>query len=712
MGCRVSAGVRNPAGYAIGVDVGGTFTDVVVCAPDGAVTVAKAATTPEDQSVGVLKGLDLAAAQLGLSLHALLADAGRVVHGATVATNALLEGKGARVGMLTTAGHRDVIEMREGLKPDRYNLRMPPPVPMVPRTLRLPVIERIRADGTAETPLDEASLHAALDALAAAEVQAVAVCFLHAWRNPDHERRAAEAARQRLPGAYVTVSSDVLPEIKEYERFCTTVANAMVGPVVQFYLTRLAQRLQEAGLPRPPLIILSHGGVATVEEAGRLAAGTALSGPAGGVAAAMALSRQGAGADLVTFDMGGTSTDIALVRDGAASLSSARGVGEVRIALPSLDIVTLGAGGGSIAEIGASGLLRVGPNSAGAVPGPACYGRGGTAPTVTDASLVLGYLDGALGGALRLDPDAARAALAGLGARLGLGMEQAAAGVHRLVNARMADGVRVVTVRRGVDPRRFTLLSFGGAAGLHVSAVAAELGIRRVLVPLQASVLSAWGMLNTDLTVHLACSFAQANGLDPAALDAAFEAMERDGRARLSWFGGPVHAARSADLRYGEQVFEITVPLDGLDLQQADARTAIEARFHARHEALFTYSLPDQEVVLSNARVAVTGRLPPLPAPHSCSGTAARVGSRRVWLDGWQDVPVWDFAAVAPGQALTGPALVQSMTTAVLLRPGDCAQSDARGWLELGVAKTSREAAPEAIIPKATMPKTTMKEQR
>ena len=672
-------------GWAIGIDVGGTFTDVVVCAPDGTATVAKVATTPSDQSKGVLDGLRRASAQLGLALPDLLAQTERIVHGTTVATNALLEGKGARVGLLTTAGHRDVIEMREGLKPDRYDLRMPPPLPLIPRALRIGVRERVRADGTVETPMDPASLEAGLNTLAAAGVEAVAICFLHAWRNPAHEQAAAERTRHRLSGVYVTASSDVLPEIKEFERFCTTVGNALVGPLVQAYLARLAERLAEAGLKRPPLIILSHGGVTTVPEAGRLAAGTALSGPAGGVAAAAALSRQGAGENLVTFDMGGTSTDIALLRQGAAALSDGRAVGAVRIALPSLDIVTLGAGGGSIADIGPSGLLRVGPASAGAVPGPACYGRGGTLATVTDANLVLGYLDPALGGALTLDPGAAREAVARLATQLGLGIEDAAFGVHRLVNARMADGVRVATVRRGVDPRRFALLSFGGAAGLHVSAVAAELGVQRVLVPLQASVLSAWGMLNTDLTVHLVRSFA-AGAPDPGPLAQAYAEMEREGRARLAWFDGRVTAARTADLRYGEQVFEVAVSLDGIDLSSSDAQAQIETRFHERHQALFTYALPDQVVVLSNARLAVSGHLPPRPAlPSAPPQGDAQIGSRRVWLAGWHDATVWDFAALPPGQALTGPALIQSATTTVLLRPGDRARLDARGWLEIGI---------------------------
>src|SRR5580692_2911589 len=334
--------------YTIGIDVGGTFTDIVVTRPDGATIIAKAATTPGDQSDGVLDGIARAAAALDLSPEALLGQASRIVHGTTVATNALLEGKAARVGMLTTEGHRDIIEMREGLKPERYNLRMTPPAPLVPRQLRVGVRERMRPDGTLEIPLDRASLDAALDRLAAENVQAVAICFLHAWQNPEHEQAAAAVARQRLQHAYITTSADVLPQIKEFERFSTTVANAAVGPVIEAYLRRLQSRLAEAGFAGTLFVILSHGGVASVDEAVRLAAGTALSGPAGGVAAAVALSREGVARDLITFDMGGTSTDIALVQHGRPFLAAARGVGGARIALPALDIVTLGAGGGSI----------------------------------------------------------------------------------------------------------------------------------------------------------------------------------------------------------------------------------------------------------------------------------------------------------------------------------------------------------------------------
>ncbi len=664
----------------IGIDVGGTFTDLAGIDEAGRTSIAKAASTPHDPSDGVLEGLSLLAQGLGLDLPGLLAATSRIVHGTTVATNALLEGKGARVGMLTTEGHRDIIEMREGLKPERYNLRLPPSPALVPRGLRIGVRERLRADGSVEIALDPASLDAALDLLAADGVQGVAICFLHAWRNPAHEQLAAAAARARLPGVFVTTSSDVLPQIKEYERFSTTVANALVGPIVQTYLGRLETRLAAAGYAGPLFIMLSHGGVATVAEAGLLAAGTALSGPAGGVAALTALARQGAGAYLVGFDMGGTSTDIALIRAGAAFLSSARGVGEARIALPSLDITTLGAGGGSIAHLGADGMLHVGPRSAGAAPGPACYGTDGSEPTVTDANLALGYLDPAnfLGGRRHLDVGAAQAALHRLGTTLGLNPVETAAGIHRLVNARMADGIRVATVRRGIDPRRFALLGFGGAAGLHATAVAAALGMRRVVVPVQAAVLSAWGMLNTDLRVELVRSLSQSGAPDIAQAADAVQAMQAEGNARLRWFDGELRSAITADMRYGEQVSDIQVAVDPAWLTAPDGAERLAAAFHDRHAALYTYALPDRMPVLVNIRVTVTGGMPPVPATSNLP-TPAPVGRRNVYLGDWQEVAVHRLDAL--DRPITGPALIESETTTILLRTGDVARPDPRGWL-------------------------------
>ncbi len=676
--------------YRIGVDVGGTFTDVVGIAADGTETLAKASSTPQDQSIGVVEGLQNLATALGLTLADLLARTDRIVHGTTVATNALLEKKGARLAMLTTEGHRDVLDMREGLKPERYDLRLPAPTPLVPRRLRLPVRERLRADGSVEIALDQASLQASIATLKAEGVESVAICFLHAWRDAKHERAAAEAVQAALPDCYVTLSADVLPQIKEFERFSTTAVNAYVGPVVSRYLARLRGRLGEAGFTGPVFVILSHGGVAPVEEAARLAVGTALSGPAGGVAAAVALARQGLAQDIVTFDMGGTSTDIALVSEGEAALGRGRTVGGERIALESLDIVTLGAGGGSIAHLGASGTLQVGPQSAGAVPGPACYGRGGTQPAVTDANLVLGYLDAGnfLGGAQQLDVAAAQAAVAALADKLGITPDACALGIHRLVNTRMADGVRVATVRRGVDPRDYTLLAFGGAAGLHATAVARELGLRRAAVPLFAAGLSAWGMLHTDLRYELSQSSIAAGGMPAdAEIAALYDRLEADARGRMAeWYQGNIAASRSADMRYGEQVFEIAVPLEGIDWRGADLGQQLRNAFHARHRALFTYDLPEEEVVLVNARVAAVGALPVAER----AGTAATVpeatpiGERLIRLEaGSVSAPVYGFEKLAPGQQLAGPAIVESATTTVLLLPGDAARMDARGWLDI-----------------------------
>ncbi len=675
----------------IGIDVGGTFTDLVAVDDTGRATLAKVASTPDDPSIGVMAGLDRLADLLDLAPPALLAQTERIVHGTTVATNALLEHKGARVGLLTTEGHRDVIEMREGLKDDRYNLRMPPPEQLVPRALRLGVTERMRADGTIETPLDRTSLATSIEALKRAGVEAVAVCYLHAYRDPRHERDTAAALAEAMPDAYVSLSSDVLPQIKEFDRVSTTVVNAYVGPALSRYLRRLEQRLVEAGYRGPILIIQSHGGVAPIAESARLAAGGVLSGPAGGVAGSRYATRLLGSGNLIPFDMGGTSTDICLIVDGEPALVSGRGIGGHRLALNSLDIVSLGAGGGSIGRVDAGGILHVGPQSAGAVPGPACYGRGGTDPTVTDANLVLGYLDPAhfLGGAARLDAAAAEAALDRLATRLKVDRTAAAEGVHRVVNTNMAEGIRLVSVRRGVDPRRFALLSFGGAAGLHVTDVARQLDLTRVVVPRVAAVLSAWGMLATDLRFEVSRThIGDTTRLDGAGIKRLFAEMEQEGLARLrASFDGPVRVHRSVEMRYGEQIFEITVPLDGIDWDAEDPLPQIVERFHNRHEELYTYALRDQGAVLVNARAAVIGVLPGVPSEpvRAAQADAAPRGERRVWLREWTTVPVFEFDEIAPGQAIAGPAIVESAMTTVLLRPGNRATVTPNGWLDISV---------------------------
>lgn len=675
----------------IGIDVGGTFTDLVAVDATGKATLGKVASTPDDPSIGVITGLEQLAGAFGLTLAALLRETERIVHGTTVATNALLEHKGAKVGLLTTAGHRDVIEMREGLKDDRYNLRMPPPEMLVPRARRLPVKERMRADGRVETPLDRASLNAAIETLKEQNVESVAVCYFHSWRDPGHERATAAALADAMPGVYVSSSSEVLPQIKEFDRISTTIVNAYVGPALSRYLRRLEQRLTEAGYRGPLLIIQSHGGVAPVAEASRLAAGAVLSGPAGGVAGSRYAARLLHEGNLIPFDMGGTSTDICLIVDGEPVLVAGRAIGGHRVSLNSLDIVSLGAGGGSIGRVDAGGILHVGPESAGANPGPACYGRGGAAATVTDANLVLGYLDPAhfLGGRATLDGRVAEAALDRLGEQLGVGRITAAEGVHRVVNTNMAEGIRLVSVRRGVDPRRFALLAFGGAAGLHVTDVARQLDLVRVVVPRVAAVLSAWGMLATDLRFEISRThIGDAGRLDGAAVKQLFADMETEGLARLrASYDGPVKLHRSVEMRYGEQVFEIGVDLDGIDWSVADPLPQIVERFHRRHEDLYTYALRDQEAVLVNARAAVIGVLPQLPQePEKLAGPAAQArGERRIYLGGWITVPVYDFEALAPAQPITGPAIVESAMTTVLLRPGNTATVTPHGWLDVSV---------------------------
>ena len=674
--------------YRIGIDVGGTFTDLAAVDERGRVVIAKCASTPADPSEGLIEGLGLLAAELGMDLPGLLATTSRIVHGTTVATNALLERKGARVGLLTTEGHRDVIEMREGLKPDRYNLRMPPPVPLVPRALRLGVRERMRFDGTVVAPLARASLTRALAALKRAKVEAVAVCYLHAYRNARHETLTGRAVARALPRAFVSLSSQVLPQIKEYERVWTTVVNAYVGPALASYLGSLAARLRARGYRGDVLIMQSHGGVAPIRESARLAAGAVLSGPAGGVAAGAHSARLLGDGNLITFDMGGTSTDIALLQNGEAALTGEKTVGIARVALPSLDIHTLGAGGGSIAWVDAGRILHVGPESAGAVPGPACYGKGGTSASVTDANVVLGYLDprNFLGGRIALDSGAAQAAVERIAKRLGTSTVDAAEGIAKVVNTNMAEGIKIVSVRRGLDPRKFTLVAFGGAAGLHVTEVARLLEIRRVVVPDVAAVLSAWGMLATDLRYELVRSHvSEAARMTPSALRRLFAAMEADGRKRLGKFDGAVTVRRALDMRYGEQIFEIPVPLDGVDLAAADLMEQIVTRFHRRHEELYAYSAPGQEVVIVNARVAVVGALPPLGAEPSAArrASAAPAGKRRVYLGDWVEIPVYRMDALPAGHETKGPVLYESATTTVLVREGERVSVTPHGWLDI-----------------------------
>jgi len=623
----------------------------------------------------------------------MLAATDRVVHGTTVATNALLERKGAKVALLTTEGHRDVIEMREGLKGDRYDLRSPPPEPLVPRELRFGVRERLKPSGDVATALDHQSLGDAIAAIGRSGATSVAVCFLHSYLNPEHEIAAVERLARELPGISVSRSSDVLPQIKEYERVSTTIVNAYVGPLVRHYLISLQQRLIEAGFKGSLFVVLSHGGMAPVEEASRLAAGTVLSGPAGGVSGGKRCADLLGIPDLVPFDMGGTSTDISLISEGRAALSADGMLAGQRIALRSLDIASIAAGGGSIASVDAGGTLRVGPESAGSVPGPACYGNGGLAATVTDANVVLGYLDAAafMGGQRPLDRAAAEAAIDRVAASLDLSRLQAAAGIYRMINVKMADGIRLMTLRRGVDPRRFALLSFGGAAGLHAVEVARELDIKRIIVPTAASVLSAWGMLTSDLRYEVSRThYGAGRSISASEVRDLFAQLEQQAAGRLrSWFAEPVTIERSAEMRYGEQIFEIDVALNDLDWNAADLADQIEGRFHRRHEELYTYASPGQEVVFVNARVAAIGAVAPRGQdlkPASAAAACVPRATRPAFFGEWRQVPVYALESLAPGQSLQGAAIIEAETTTIVVNAGDRVTVNALGWLDIELA--------------------------
>jgi N-methylhydantoinase A len=676
------------AALRIGIDVGGTFTDLVAIDEAGRTVFAKSPSTPADQSVGVLAGLEELAGRLGLPLRHMLGRTDRIVHGTTVATNALLERKGAKVALLTTEGHRDVLEMREGLKDNRYDLRSPPSPPLVPRHLRIGVRERLRADGSVLTPMDDESLSAAIEQVRASGATSVAVCYLHAYKNPAHEVATVERLRRELPDLYVSRSSDVLPQIKEYERVSTTVVNAYVGPGVQHYLTKLEARLRESGLAGSLFIVLSHGGMAPVEEAGRLAAATVLSGPAGGVAGARRCAELLGIPDLVPFDVGGTSTDISLIANGQAALSSSRGLAGERIALRSLDIASVAAGGGSLASFD-EGTFRVGPESAGAVPGPACYGAGGMFPAVTDANLLLGYLDPAtfLGGRKTLDLAAAERVVDDFAARLGMSRDETALGIRRLINLRMSDGIRLMTLRRGVDPRKFALLSFGGAAGLHAVEVARDLDIPRVIVPTVASVLSAWGMLASDLRYEVSQTHVgEGAAMNDARLREIFADLEARATARLGeWFRGPPGSSARPRCATASRSSRSMSRLDDLAWDAPDLVSRVHENFHARHEELFTYASRDQEVVFVNARVAAISATPAPEEDAVLTEPSAEppIGERRAYFDGWRSVPVYRIEALQPGMTVEGPAIFDAETTTVLAAEGDAVTVNRYGWLDI-----------------------------
>lgn len=672
----------------IGIDVGGTFTDFVAW-QDGVVRIHKVPTTPDDQSRAILQGLS------DLDLLAPSSSPGLViVHGMTVATNALLERRGAVTALLTTAGFADALVIGRQNRPHLYQLYQQSPPLLAGDALRLEVDERLDAAGSVLRPLDERPLAAVAQQLRSGGAESLAVVFLFAYRNPAHEQRAAELLHGLLPELPISLSSEVLPEYREYERTATTLINAYVQPLVARYLARLEQAL--AGAPvRALRIMQSNGGVIDLRQAASHAARLVLSGPAGGAVGAFAVAGADAGSDppqILTFDMGGTSTDVCLC-PGRIPTTAETVIGGLPLRLPMIDIHTVGAGGGSIAFVDAGGALQVGPRSAGALPGPACYGRGGALPTVTDANLVLGRLavEGFLGGAgqVQLDAGAARRVLGELGAQLGLSAEEAALGVVRVANATMERALRAVSVEQGYDPRQFMLLPFGGAGPLHACDVADALGIRRILCPALPGVLSAYGMLVADVSAEYATSLLSLAAdliAEPSALSAAVAQLEARTRETLALeASAAAQTAAALDMRYRGQSYELTVPLT-LPPSAANLEAAVDA-FHRAHAQRYGYAMPAEavEAVTLRLRSSIPGSQISLPR-RSLAGagaSTARLGDRDIWFDNGGPVAAacYQRDRLEPGNHIAGPALVLQYDSTVLLAPGWDATVDSSGNL-------------------------------
>ncbi len=678
-------------GTRIGVDIGGTFTDLVLLRGGQVAGVGKVLTTPADPSLAVAEGVERLLGDLDGSAVA------EVVHGTTLVPNALIERKGAVTGLLTTRGFRDTLAIRREHRYDLYDLFLELPEPLVPRRRRWEVPERVLADGNIDTPLDEEAVRR-LGARARREgVEAVAICFLHAYRNPAHELRARELVAEALPGVPVSLSSEVVPELGEYVRCSTTVANAYVQPLVDRYLATLEERLRGLGLACPVHVMLSTGGLTDLEAGRRFPIRLAESGPAAGaIAAAFAGASAGLG-DVLAFDMGGTTAKACLVEGGQPLLAREHEVARVYrfaresglpVRAPVIDLIEIGAGGGSIARADRFGLPRVGPESAGAEPGPACYGRGGTEPTVTDADLVLGYLDPGffLGGEMRLAPERARAALGRFAAALGLDLEAAAAGIHRVVNENMAAAARMHAIERGRDLRRFTLVATGGAGPVHAWGLARALGIPRIVLPPAAGVASAFGLLIAPPAFDFARSLPAALGeVAWEAVRRLLEGMRREGVERLGRAGVEPDRVRvevSADVRHRGQGDALTVALGaGLDRAPADQ---VEAAFHEAYTALYGRRPPGVPIEVLTWRLRVRGPDPAArPAERSRLGPA-RKGRRPIWvpeLGRFCEADVFDRYRLRPGEVVAGPAVVEERESTAVIGPGGRARLDAQGNL-------------------------------
>jgi len=682
---------------SLAVDVGGTFTDLVLLDAAGATTVTKVPSVPADPSRGVLDAVDRVARRLGLPVARILANCHRFVHGSTVATNAVLEHKLAPVGLLTTAGFRDALEIRRGIRHDQWDHRAPWPPVVVPRHRRLGVGGRIDRDGKELEPLDEEGVRRALSQLADDGVEAVAISLLHSYRNPAHERRAAELARKTWPGDLTVASSELVPLIGEYERTSTAVINAGLVPIVGHYLRRLDEKLRRQGLVVPLLLMQSNGGTVPLDAVAARPVDLMLSGPAA-VGGALHRSTGGDGGPLVSMEIGGTSCDVAVMAGGSVAVMEHLELGGYHLRVAAVDVHSVGAGGGTLARVDGS-LLRVGPEGAGADPGPACYGRGGTEPTATDAQLVLGRLTPgrAAGGVLDLDADLARRAIEVHVARpLGLDVESAALGILTVLETHLRQAVETNTIERGRDPATMTLVAAGGAGGLHGSPVARALGCRRLLVPADAGVFCALGMLHAPLRRDRSRSLI--GELEELAAGELGSAVDREVErlaelVAAEWPEGvEPRIERHVELRYPGQLWSVRVPLTGPAIGTRRAgpdAAAIRERFEAAYRRLYGHIQPGGRLEVTSINAVATGLLgepanpPAAPVPTS---PPASTGQRRCWLGpghGWTRVPVHRGDGLRPGHRLDGPYLIDAATTTVLGLPGDRAMVAANGDLEV-----------------------------
>jgi N-methylhydantoinase A len=667
-------------------DVGGTFTDCLVLDDDGQVHAFKSPTTPADPTLGMTNVLQKAARFFHMDLPEFMSNVHLLIaHGTTLSTNALLTGRIAKVGLLATNGFRDTIEMRRGFKnirTSRFNVFVPPYKPLVPRTLRLPVEERMLHTGEVLTPLKEEDVYAAIRKFKEEKVEAVAICFLHSYINGAHEKRALEICRQEMNGVYITASHEVLPVYREYERFSTTVVSAAVGPITAHYLSALQQKLREIGF-KGTLYMVSGGGlVQSVDESARRAASLINSGPAAAPAGAIRLGQVVGCNNLFSVDMGGTSYDVCLISNSEIPTTDYNWVGDERVAMKMVDVPSVGAGGGSIAWIDTLGLMRVGPQSAGADPGPACYARGGTQPTVTDADLVLGYVpaDYFLGGEIALNRELAERAIGTVSEPLGIDLPTAAMTIFTTVNSLMADKMTEISTKRGYDVRDFALVVGGGAGPVHGAYVADLLEIPTVIIPRYAATYSAFGMLNMEVGRNFARSLlARKTLLDLDRVNQLFEEMQLEAQQVLAEIGiAPENTVlrRSIDMRYVGQFHEVEItdiPTGTLGSQEIEQ---IIKAFHRRHKELFTFDMAKREVEFLNVLLKATVRHEPLKLAEiaAASTPVGKVLKRRrsiLWslAKGYEDTAVYDGDRLGAGHSITGPAIIEEAATTVVVPP-------------------------------------------